>query len=85
MAISERAKRICPIPTLAMTAKANAMKAEGIDVVIFGAGEPDFDTPQNVKDAAIKAIESGFTKYTAPAGMIELERPSVISSREITA
>jgi len=72
--VSERAARIQPSPTLTMTARANAMKAEGIDVISFGAGEPDFDTPQNVKDAAIRALESGFTKYTATPGMIELRK-----------
>ncbi|HEY3298569.1 MAG TPA: pyridoxal phosphate-dependent aminotransferase [Armatimonadota bacterium] len=74
MAISERAKKISPSPTLAMTAKANAMKAEGIDVVSFGAGEPDFDTPQNVKDAAVAALEAGLTKYTPTAGTVELRK-----------
>ena len=64
MAISERARRTNPSPTLAVTAKAKQMKAEGIDVIGFGAGEPDFDTPQNVKDAAIKALQGGDTKYT---------------------
>jgi aspartate aminotransferase len=57
-----------------MTAKANAMKAEGIDVVSFGAGEPDFDTPQNVKDAAVAALEAGLTKYTPTAGTVELRK-----------
>ena len=65
MAISERARRVSPSPTLAITAKANQMKAEGIDVIGFGAGEPDFDTPQSVKDPAIKALQNGDTKYTA--------------------
>jgi aspartate aminotransferase len=73
VAISERARRTNPSPTLAVTAKAKQMKAEGIDVVSFAAGEPDFDTPQNVKDAAIKALEAGVTKYTPSSGTPELK------------
>lgn len=64
MQTSSRANRIQPSPTLAVTAKAKQMKAEGIDVVSFGAGEPDFDTPDHIKMAAIKALASGDTKYT---------------------
>jgi len=73
MIISDRAKSVQPSPTLAITAKANRMKAEGIDVVSFGAGEPDFDTPENIKDAAIRSLKSGFTKYTASSGIDELK------------
>jgi len=73
MAISERARRVSPSPTLAVTAKAKQMKAEGIDVLSFAAGEPDFDTPQNVKDAAIEALQAGFTKYTPSSGTPELK------------
>lgn len=73
MKLSERLKYLKPSPTLAVTAKAKAMKAQGIDVVGFGAGEPDFDTPRNIKDAAIKAIEEGFTKYTPSGGIEELK------------
>jgi aspartate aminotransferase len=58
---------------LAMTAKANEMKAQGIDVIGFGAGQPDFDTPDHIKEAGIEAIRSGFTKYTAASGMPELK------------
>jgi aspartate aminotransferase len=58
---------------LAITAKAKAMRAEGIDVISFGAGEPDFDTPQHITDAAIAALRDGFTKYTAAAGVDELK------------
>lgn len=72
MAISERAKNVSPSPTLAITAKAKAMKAAGIDVISFGAGEPDFDTPENIKAAAVKSLQSGFTKYTPTAGIDEL-------------
>ncbi|MGL4739113.1 MAG: pyridoxal phosphate-dependent aminotransferase [Cellulosilyticaceae bacterium] len=74
MDISKLAKGIAPSSTLAITAKANAMKAEGIDVVGFGAGEPDFDTPQYIKDAAIEAIMQGFTKYTPADGIISLKK-----------
>lgn len=74
MAISERARNVSPSPTLAITAKAKQMKAEGIDVLSFGAGEPDFDTPQNVKDAAIEAIKAGVTKYTPTSGTPELKK-----------
>jgi aspartate aminotransferase len=71
--IAKRAKAIKPSPTLAMAAKAKAMKAQGIDVVDFGVGEPDFDTPENCKQAGIKAIQSGFTKYTPASGTDELK------------
>jgi aspartate aminotransferase len=71
--IAKRAKAIKPSPTLAMAAKAKAMKAQGIDVVDFGVGEPDFDTPENVKQAGIRAIQSGFTKYTPAGGTDELK------------
>ena len=73
MNISRRVKGIKPSPTLTITAKARAMKAEGIDVIGFGAGEPDFDTPDHIKKAAIKALENGFTKYTAAGGTDELK------------
>ncbi|MDP2167890.1 MAG: pyridoxal phosphate-dependent aminotransferase [Thermodesulfovibrionales bacterium] len=75
--ISERAKRIKPSPTLAMDAKAKAMKAQGVDVVNFGVGEPDFDTPENIKEAAIKAIREGKTKYT-PVGGIDPLKDAII-------
>ncbi|MGC2424434.1 MAG: pyridoxal phosphate-dependent aminotransferase [Nitrospirota bacterium] len=73
MVLAERVKGIKPSPTLAVDARAKAMKAEGIDVVGFGAGEPDFDTPENIKEAAVKAIKNGFTKYTAVGGTDELK------------
>jgi aspartate aminotransferase len=66
--LSDRVKAIKPSSTLAVTAKSKAMKAQGIDVVGFGAGEPDFDTPQHIKDAAIKALQEGKTKYEPTAG-----------------
>src|SRR5262247_2755410 len=72
--ISHRAASLSPSLTLAIDSKAKAMKAAGEDVVGFGAGEPDFDTPQHIKDAAIKALHGGFTKYTAAAGIPELRQ-----------
>lgn len=74
MSLSKKAKHIKPSSTLAITAKAKQMKANGIDIVGFGAGEPDFDTPAHIKEAAIDAIHSGFTKYTPAAGIIELRK-----------
>ncbi len=71
--LAKRVSLIKPSPTLTITAKAKAMKAQGIDVVGFGAGEPDFDTPDNIKEAAIKAIKEGFTKYTPVPGIDELK------------
>jgi aspartate aminotransferase len=71
--IAKRAQSIKPSPTLATAAKAKAMKAQGIDIVDFGVGEPDFDTPDNVKEAAVRAIRSGFTKYTPASGTDELK------------
>jgi aspartate aminotransferase len=71
--LSNRAKSLKPSPTLAINAKAKAMQAQGIHVISFGAGEPDFDTPGNIKKAAIKAIEEGFTKYTPVGGIDELK------------
>lgn len=70
---SERSRKISPSPTLAMDAKAKEMRAEGVDVVNFGVGEPDFDTPDNIKEAAIRAIKDGFTKYTPVGGIIPLK------------
>ncbi len=75
--LSERAARIKPSATLAMDAKAKAMKASGIDIVNFGVGEPDFDTPENIKEAAMKAIREGFTKYT-PVGGIDPLKDAII-------
>ena len=72
--ISRRAAALSPSLTLAIDSKAKQMKAEGQDVVGFGAGEPDFDTPQHIKDAAIKALNEGFTKYTPASGTPELRQ-----------
>jgi aspartate aminotransferase len=71
--ISKRAQSIKPSPTLAIDAKAKLLKQRGIDVVNFGVGEPDFDTPLNIKKAAIEAIETGFTKYCPVSGTPELK------------
>ena len=72
--IADRLDRISPSLTIAMTAKARALKAAGKDIIGLSSGEPDFDTPRNVKDAAIAAIERGETKYTDVAGTVELRR-----------
>ncbi len=72
--ISKRAAALAPSLTLAIDSKAKQMKAEGQDVVGFGAGEPDFDTPQHIKDAAAKALAEGFTKYTPSSGIPELRQ-----------
>jgi aspartate aminotransferase len=74
MDISARAAQLSPSLTLSIDSKAKAMKAEGIDVCGFGAGEPDFDTPDHIKQAAIAALEAGFTKYTPTAGLPELRQ-----------
>ena len=74
MKISKRLKEVKESPTLAITARAKEMKQRGEDVVNFGAGEPDFDTPVPIKSAAIKAIEGGFTKYTPSSGIPELKK-----------
>jgi aspartate aminotransferase len=71
--LSETLSRVKPSPTIAVTQKAAELKAAGKDVIGLGAGEPDFDTPQNIKDAAVAAIAAGKTKYTAPDGIPELK------------
>lgn len=73
MELSRRVQAIKPSPTLAVTARAAKLKAEGKDIIGLGAGEPDFDTPQHIKDAAIAAINKGFTKYTAVGGTPSLK------------
>ncbi len=72
--LSHRVQAIKPSATLAITARAKALRAEGKDIIGLGAGEPDFDTPDHIKAAAIEAINSGFTKYTAVAGTPELRQ-----------
>lgn len=74
MELAKRVQRIKPSPTLAVTALAAQLKAQGKDIIGFGAGEPDFDTPDHIKEAAIKAIRDGFTKYTEVAGTPELKK-----------
>ena len=76
-ALSERAARLQPSPTLAVTARAAELKAAGKDIIGLGAGEPDFDTPDHIKDAAIRAIKAGQTKYTAVEGTLSLRRAIV--------
>ncbi|MGB3364723.1 MAG: pyridoxal phosphate-dependent aminotransferase [Thermodesulfobacteriota bacterium] len=73
MKLSARAERLQPSATLTITAKAKALKAQGVDVIGFGAGEPDFDSPDHVKEAAIEAINKGLTKYTGVGGIDELK------------
>ena len=75
--ISDSLKRIKPSPTIAVTQKAKELKAAGKDVIGLGAGEPDFDTPDNIKKAAIDAIQSGDTKYTAVDGTKDLKEAIV--------
>src|ERR1700685_1973188 len=70
--LSEALGRIQPSPTIAVTSKARELKAAGRDVIGLGAGEPDFDTPENIKEAAIAAIRRGETKYTNVEGITEL-------------
>ncbi len=72
--LSDRLSAVKPSPTLAITARAAEMRAAGRDIIGLGAGEPDFDTPVHIKDAAIKAINNGFTKYTAVDGMPSLKK-----------
>ena len=74
MKLSKRVLNMSPSPTMAITSKAKEMRAKGIDVIGFGAGEPDFDTPEHIKEAAKRAIDEGFTKYTPPAGIPELRK-----------
>src|SRR5438105_1605987 len=71
--LADTLERVKPSPTIAVTDKARALKAAGRDVIGLGAGEPDFDTPDNIKRAAIRAIEAGKTKYTAVDGIPELK------------
>ena len=72
--ISDKVKSIQPSMTLAITAKANQLNKQGYDVVAFGVGEPDFDTPDSAKEAGIAAIEAGKSKYTPVAGLLELRQ-----------
>ena len=74
MQLSKKSENINPSITLAITAKANELKSQGVDVVSFGAGEPDFNTPENIIQAAIKAMYEGKTKYTPAGGLLELKQ-----------
>lgn len=73
MELARRIRQIPPSATLALNAKANQLKAQGVDVVNFGVGEPDFDTPKNIREAGIRAINDGFTRYTPVGGIPELK------------
>ena len=72
MKIAERMAQVSPSATLKLTSKAKEMKARGLPIISFGAGEPDFDTPDAVKEAGAKALRDGFTKYTPTSGTPEL-------------
>lgn len=74
LTLSKKASEVKPSSTLAITAKAKELKAQGVDIVGFGAGEPDFNTPDNINESAIEAIRSGFSKYTPASGTVELKR-----------
>jgi len=82
MKVSKRAQDVPASATMAVTAKAKELKAQGLNVISFGAGEPDFDTPDYIKDAAVKAMKAGKTKYTATPGVIEL-RKAIAAKLEI--
>ena len=73
MKLSRKAMAISPSPTLTIDARAKQLKSEGVDVIGFGAGEPDFDTPEHIREAALKAIQEGFTRYTPSGGIPELK------------
>lgn len=82
--LSDRVNNIKPSPTLAITNKAKELKAAGKDIIGLGAGEPDFDTPEHIKNTAIDAINNGFTKYTAVDGTPELKKPLLKNSNVTT-
>ena len=73
MKLSKRVQQLAPSPTLAITAKAKALKQQGHDVIGLGAGEPDFNTPEHIIEAAKSAMDNGYTKYTATGGIPELK------------
>lgn len=80
--LADRIQQVKPSPTLAVAAKATQMKAEGQDIIGLGTGEPDFDTPDHIKKAAIDAINSGFTKYTAVDGIADLKKAIQIKFKQ---
>jgi len=82
MELSKRVRQLSPSPTLVITAKALSMRAQGLDVIGFGAGEPDFDTPDHIKKAAIQALDGGFTKYTPVGGIEELKDAIIAKFRK---
>ncbi|WP_238904516.1 pyridoxal phosphate-dependent aminotransferase [Clostridium sp. YIM B02506] len=82
MKLSQKGEQLSPSITLAITAKAKEMKSRGVDVVSFGVGEPDFNTPSNIIKAAIKAMEEGKTKYTPAAGISELKKAIIKKLKE---
>ncbi len=82
MKLADRAAGISPSPTLAIDAKAKQMKAAGIDVINFGVGEPDFDTPEHIKAAAVEALQKGMTKYTPASGTLALKEAVVKKFKE---
>ena len=73
MTLTARARQLAPSATIAVSTRARQLQAEGIDVISFGSGEPDFDTPAHIKAAAVQALQEGFTKYTATDGIAELK------------
>lgn len=77
LSLSQRSEKVAPSSTLTITAKINSMQAEGIDIVKFAAGEPDFDTPEYIKDSAVESLRNGFTKYTPVPGIAELREAIV--------
>ena len=77
--MSQRVQRIKPSPTLAVSARAEELQAEGKPIINLSVGEPDFDTPDHIKEAAIKAIHAGHTKYTAVDGIKALKKPLSIN------
>lgn len=81
--LSKKASAVKPSSTLAITARAKKLKEQGVDVVGFGAGEPDFNTPDNICEAAIKAIRNGFTKYTPASGTLELKKSVCKKFKEV--
>ena len=83
--LSERIKKVSPSSTLAITAKAKILKSEGRDILSFAAGEPDFDTPDFIKNAAIEAIKAGFTKYTPTTGIPDLKKAIVAKFKKDNA
>ena len=80
--LSDRVNAVKPSPTLAITARAAEMRAAGKDIIGLGAGEPDFDTPEHIKQAAIKALAEGFTKYTAVDGIVSLKQAIIDKFRK---